>query len=936
MTDPFGTATLRAAVLDSWAASPTRFREDANAEEDLRLGGYADAWFVELAQNAADAARAAGVPGRMAVSLVDDELRVANTGAPLDADGVAALASLRASAKRDSDSVGRFGVGFAAVLAVTDAPRVLSTTGGIAFSAARTAEAVADLPAVVAELARRGEPPVLRLPWPVDEEPSALDTEVRMPLRPGRDGAALLARARADAPDLLLALPDLVEVTVDGVLLRRETDGGEVLVDGRRWLLARRSGRLDRAADQAVEQRERLDWAATWALPLDSPLGEDEVLHAPTATGERLGLPARLIATVPMEPDRRRARTGPGTEQVLAGAVAAYLDLVRLRPPGERLALVPEPGFPRSALDGRLRELVVDALRGAAWLPGVDGTELAPGRAQWLDLPGLDLPGAADDPLPALLAGAGFTNLVVGEVPAALGVERLAPAGLVERLFGVDRPPAWWHGLYAALAPLVGTVAGLADDLRALPVPLADGRTAHGPPTVLLPSGVAFGVSLPGLHIAAPEAVHPLLVRLGATEADARALLEHPALRAAVEGSLDDADAGLDLRPLAEAVLALVGQVGPVDGYGALALPADDGLPARADELMLPDAALAPLLGDDPPLGTVDAPWADRAALVAVGVLDGFAVVVDEDPTGPDHDLDDEERWWDTLPEPPRRLVAVRDLDLVADDAWPAALDLLGAGRETREALTGGYTAWWLARHARLRGHRPGHWRLPSATGIAALYDPCAETGAGAPVSAHEGVWRAIGVRGDLTVADAAEAADLLARLADPARHPDVALVADAHVALTGAVAAGRVHPADLDAPEHVRALDGSVVSVEVAVVLDAPWPASVLPAGELVAGGDPAVLADLLDLPPATDVVAGVVEGAGKAVAWAEVAEVVVACHTLGVDVPAGDLLLHDELWVALARPVTGRFRVPVWPDGHGGWHADDPVRALLALLAE
>ena len=61
MGDPFGTAALRTAVLDSWAASPTRFREDANAEEDLRLGGYADAWLVELAQNAADAARAAGV-----------------------------------------------------------------------------------------------------------------------------------------------------------------------------------------------------------------------------------------------------------------------------------------------------------------------------------------------------------------------------------------------------------------------------------------------------------------------------------------------------------------------------------------------------------------------------------------------------------------------------------------------------------------------------------------------------------------------------------------------------------------------------------------------------------------------------------------------------------------------------------------------------------
>ncbi len=144
MPDPFRTAELRAAVLSAWAGSPTRFREDANAEEDLRLGGYADAWFVELAQNAADAARAAGVPGRIRVELRDGELAVANTGAPLDEAGVAALASLRASAKRDDPgSVGRFGVGFAAVLPVSDAPRVLSTTGGSMPAEMRTTFLVA-------------------------------------------------------------------------------------------------------------------------------------------------------------------------------------------------------------------------------------------------------------------------------------------------------------------------------------------------------------------------------------------------------------------------------------------------------------------------------------------------------------------------------------------------------------------------------------------------------------------------------------------------------------------------------------------------------------------------------------------------------------------------------------------------------------------------
>src|SRR5215469_3409151 len=47
--DPFGTAELRSTVLAAWTASPARFREDANAEEDYALGGYRDRVIVELA-----------------------------------------------------------------------------------------------------------------------------------------------------------------------------------------------------------------------------------------------------------------------------------------------------------------------------------------------------------------------------------------------------------------------------------------------------------------------------------------------------------------------------------------------------------------------------------------------------------------------------------------------------------------------------------------------------------------------------------------------------------------------------------------------------------------------------------------------------------------------------------------------------------------------
>src|ERR1700754_4424080 len=200
VTDPCGTAALREGVLAGWRELATLIREDANAEEDRFLGGYWDRLFVELAHNAADAA---GHGGRVRVSFVDGDLRVANTGHALDAAGVASLASLRASAKQDG--VGRFGVGFAAVLGVTDAPRVVSRGGGVAFSAQRTREATG----------RDGRGPVHRLCWPTDEQPpDGFDTEVRLPLRDGVDPAALRTAFAGQVTDLLLSLDGLQAIEI--------------------------------------------------------------------------------------------------------------------------------------------------------------------------------------------------------------------------------------------------------------------------------------------------------------------------------------------------------------------------------------------------------------------------------------------------------------------------------------------------------------------------------------------------------------------------------------------------------------------------------------------------------------------------------------------------------------------------------------------------
>ncbi|MDP9430827.1 MAG: hypothetical protein M3Q47_19110, partial [Actinomycetota bacterium] len=372
--DPFDTAGLRRRVLAVWADSPARFREDANAEEDLVRGGYRDQLLVELAQNAADAATRAGVPGRLRLELADDDaggevLRAANTGAPLDAAGVQGLASLRASAKRDQlGTVGRFGVGFAAVLAVTDAPEVHSTAGGVAFSADRTRAQVAAVPALTGELARRdGAVPVLRLPWPAGgTPPEGYATEVVLPLRAGSRAAVRTALDQLE-PELLLALPGLaaVDVVLDGTvrpLAVRYGGSRALLADGDRtttWRLVRRDGVLpgELLAGRPVEERDRRAWTLTWVVPLDDagrpvPLPLPQRVHSPTPSDEPLTLPARLIAPFPLGPDRRHVLPGPVTDELVAAAAGAYADLLAgLADDAAVLALVPRIGLAGAELD---------------------------------------------------------------------------------------------------------------------------------------------------------------------------------------------------------------------------------------------------------------------------------------------------------------------------------------------------------------------------------------------------------------------------------------------------------------------------------------------------------------------------------------------------------------------------------------------------------
>ncbi|WP_159943544.1 MULTISPECIES: sacsin N-terminal ATP-binding-like domain-containing protein [unclassified Nocardiopsis] len=950
VADPYNTAELRRRVLAAWADAPARFREDANAEEDFALGGYRDRVVVELAQNAADAARRAGVPGRLRLELEGRVLTAANTGAPLTPEGVESLATLRASTKRDDHgSAGRFGVGFSAVAALSDDVTVDSGGSAVRFSAEAAREAVTALLAeegthggLAEEVGRRsGHVPMLRLPFPApagSRGAGGYDTVVTLVLRD--DAARERVRELLDRTGeaLLLALPGLAEVRVvvegaERVLTREEAAAGSQaaadLVTGHRdaegtrttlWRVLSRSGAFDPAllTDRPTEERDRTAWSLTWAVPVDEdgaaaalPADVEAVVHAPTPTDTELDLPAVLIGTFPLGSDRRAVQPGAATDLLLMEAADAYCALLRRFGPRAALDLVPGTRVGGGAVDAVFRARVAEPLQDTPFLATAAGAPVAPRDAVLLDTGAsggaAELAGVLSELVPQLLPGTWSPR---HPALAALRVQRLGLADVADLLADTDRPPSWWAGLYAALAAAGSGGADL-DELGALPVPLADGRLVRGPRSLLVPGqdwaevSDARGNRVPpealatlGVRVAHPDAVHPLLHRLGAVEASAATVLSDPRTEAAVRDSLD-AD---DPEPIAEAVLDLVSASGTttVDApwLAELALRDDEDGYSVAAELLVPGAPLADLLVDDAPFGTVHPDLVERhgtEVLRAVGALWELTAVRAEEVAlgedlasvfdgaageeGPDglEDWADEvlERVGDPdLPPVVPELVCVADLDYVADDQWPRALAMLAEG-PLREAVTAparvllpdgrvvdvpSYTAWWLRTRALLGGAAPAALRTADAEPeLTGLYDEVSD-------DIDPEFARALGVRTSLAdlLADPDGPDDLLARLADPARHVGRAALRRVWAALAGA-------DADLvTPPSRVRAVQGGAIVVadaEDAVVVDSPDLLPLLEDRALVlAPAEAAVaLADVLDLDLASEAVTGRIGSAGR-----------------------------------------------------------------------
>lgn len=970
--DPFDTAGLRRTVLAAWAASPARFREDANAEDELVRGGYRDRVVVELIQNAADAAGSLGQRGRVLLDLRADRLLVANTGAEIDQGAVAALSSLRASTKRGAGTVGRFGVGFAAVLAVTDEPTILSGRGGVTWSRRRARDTAAGVESLADELRRRGDAvPVLRLPFPVEAAdgsepcpPAGYDTAVVAPLR---DAAAVdLVR------DLLTGIDDAIMLAFDDVAQIRVVINGDerVLAAGsprplvghgadagrdtvitvrpvneNRWAVAVRDGLADPdlLADRPHEERSRRYWEAQVAVLVDgadrplSPLatgsGGDlaSVIHAPTPTDDRTDLPALVMATFPIDSARRRLAPGALTDLLIAELGVAFADLLVALGTPDVLDLVPLP-LGAGEFDTALHQVILDTLASTPVVPTARGDRIPPRDVVLID--GLD-GRATQDILGEIIVGLPAREWWRPDVLRRLGATIRPLADVVDDLAGVNLDAARWRRVYDSLAQIAVTT-----ELGALPVPLVDGRVIRGPRGVVLAADVeASALVALGLRVVDPAAAHPLLRRLGAVEATPASIVRDPAVRAAVENAdLDQPDSARDLTAAVLALIAAAGiDVTEEPWLAAVSVETEAGDLAPAGEVWLADAPVLAVLDVDPDADVVATSVVDlhgRDVLSAIGVATGFRVVRETDATIDDdfwHDLDAEDDYvafvLDRLPEqdvPPviAEYVAVADLDLVRAESWPEALRLIAADPATRAAVVDpAFVVDFAGKRHRfpsytawwLRTHaRIGGHRLPELR-VADVDDPVvAALFPPAGVEVDDGVGAALGVVRSLDDAAPSVVVDLLA-------DPDVVLSA-AQLAATYAWLT-TADPHDVAPPARIRVPDGSgtrIVNSADVVVADGPYWLPVLADHGAVLAGPPA-LADILDVASASEEV-DVAVPAGRT---ASVPDVVA---TVLPETPA-EYVEHDDLNI-------GGVDVAWWVDDDDTVHAatTDGLAAGLA----
>jgi hypothetical protein len=136
--------------------SPGHLIAEHRREREITRG-YHGREILELLQNAGDAAKNAGVRGRVRIVVTQQGVVMGNTGCPFDQGGVESLLTANLSPKRERETVviGDKGLGFRAILNWTDAPVISSGGLSLAFLPNYAAEVLRGLEEESDDLAKR-------------------------------------------------------------------------------------------------------------------------------------------------------------------------------------------------------------------------------------------------------------------------------------------------------------------------------------------------------------------------------------------------------------------------------------------------------------------------------------------------------------------------------------------------------------------------------------------------------------------------------------------------------------------------------------------------------------------------------------------------------------------------------------------------------------
>ncbi len=377
-------------TLEAYRNQPNLVEEHANHEHDTARGGYARRQLFELVQNSADALTGLS-GGRISLKLTERHLYCADNGRAISRDGIRALMFSHLSSKRGTTEIGRFGLGFKAVLGVTDSPEFFSRSGSLRFD---RNEASAKIRSYVSDAARC---PVLRLPQPLDPK-REMDRDpelkefmgwavniVRLPLMPGAH-ENLKEQFETFPAEFLLFVNHVSTLVMqsgfgDRIISVRRAKGLHTLFDGDDQSQWRLFGLVHQLSAAARYDSRSLDDAAevpiVWAAPLDQ-LHQPGRFWAffPTLTTSLLA--GILNAPWKTNEDRQNLLAGDYNAELIeaaAGLIAASItELSSREDPGRHLDALPrraEAGD--SEHSTLLRDLLNAALRDRPVVPDQNG-----------------------------------------------------------------------------------------------------------------------------------------------------------------------------------------------------------------------------------------------------------------------------------------------------------------------------------------------------------------------------------------------------------------------------------------------------------------------------------------------------------------------------------------------------------------------------------